>query len=224
MLKNGADEHTANSVDLAFISAANHEAFGPEVENIFAISTWGAEVVNNTRTKLLWTTPDGFKAYHRAHIAYCPLIINAATASVKACYREHQMVSDMPLKQQANGMPLYAKGHVAKGAKHPVVIKKMGLYANLTHGMDASLLREVVDLVVDKGEVCLLKHDDYMTFPDCHDEIVEVGQAFFKKASEVNYYQQALEEIVERGDISEALPTLNIGKGKVENSVNFLMP
>ncbi len=221
---NGENEHTVNSIDLPFIRLANYEAFGPEVDNIFAIAEWGALAVCNTQTKLYWITPDGFKAYHRAHMAYCPVIVNAATASNKACYREAKLVYDMPLKQQSDGQSIYDKDFVASGSKHPVQVKKSGLYANLTHGMDASLLREVVDLVVDKGEVCLLKHDDYITFADRYDEIIVTGQDFFIKASEVNYYQQALEQIVAFGSNMPPLPKLSIGKGKVEASVNYLMP
>jgi hypothetical protein len=222
--KNGEDEHTVNTVDLQFVNGANHEAFGPEVDNIFAISSWGNLAVSNTQTKLYWTSPDGFKACYRSHIKFCPVIINAATAGNKAGYRESKLVFDMPLKQEANGRAIHEKGLVAHGSKQAVQVKKFGLYAGMTHGMDSSLLRKVVKYVIGKGEVCLLKHDDYMTFPDVYDDIIEVGKQFFVECSDINYYQQALNQVAANGSDMPPMPELKVGDGKVEDTVNFLMP
>jgi len=221
--ENGESDDTVDTITKDFVIGKNHEAFGLEVDNIFTISSWGASAVSNTQTELYWTTPDGFKAYHRAHMKYCPVVIHTATASVKACFRETKLVSDMPLKQQANGRPLHDKSFIANGSKHAVEVSKTGLHANLTHSFDATLLRRVVNRVVSKGEVCLLKHDDYMVFPDMYDDIIEIGQVFFKEAASVNFYEVAMKDIASNGS-TPPIPDLVIGDCEVEDSVNYLMP
>jgi len=87
LLKNGQSEYTANTVDIDFVMEANEEAFGEEVSNLFTISSWGSSIVNNNRTKLYWKSPDGFKAFHKASLAHCPVTVYAATAGTSSFYR-----------------------------------------------------------------------------------------------------------------------------------------
>jgi hypothetical protein len=220
--KSGVDEHTANTIDLAHITALNHASFGKEVDNIHRIASWGAASVNNNRTKLFWTTSDGFKAYHRAHIESCPVEFNVATAQNESGFRAVNVVRDMPLLQLINGRALHEKGHVAKGSRKAVAVKKGGFYANITHSFDATLAREVVANVIEKDEVCLIKHDDYMQFADNFDDTIIIVNDYFKTVSEVNPYQKALESAHIAG--MPPLPELLIGAGVVEDSVNMLMP
>jgi len=59
----------------------------------------------------------------------------------------------------------------------------------------------VVDNVVDKGEVCLLKHDDYMVFPDAYDDIIVTVRDFFKESSQTNHYANALNDIASKCEL-----------------------
>jgi hypothetical protein len=224
LAENGQNEHTTHTIDLDFVKAKNIEAFGQEVNNIFAISAWGAEAVNNYQTKLYWTTVDGFKAFHKAHIKHCPVTIYAATSSTKAGYRRYDLIANMPFKQQANGHSLFDKGTVAKGSNKPIEVSKAGLYANLTHSFDATLIRKVIANVIDKGEVCLLKHDDYMVFPDNYDSIIDTAVEFFKGATEQNMYKLAIDQIAQKATNTPTKPYLFVGEGTVDTPINFLMP
>lgn len=224
LVKNGVDEHTVNSIDLEFVTQANYKAFGAEVDNIYAISSWGRKAVNNYRTKLFWTTPDGFQAHHVAHIEHCPVRFKVATCDTKSGFREVTITRNMPVSYTSKGKRYVTKDFKAPVDAHDPTYKDMGYYANLTHSFDATLARRVADNVYAKGEPCLLKHDDYIMFADNFDDSISIVGAFFKEANVSNFYQKALEDSYIPGSDMPLIPELIIGDGVVEDSVNMLMP
>ena len=222
--ENGADEHTVNSIDVDFAEGALIGAFGKSIKNIIAIAQWGAKAVNNYQTKLYWTTPDGFPAQHCATINHCPVVSYAVSGQVKAGFRRADLIFNMPYHEQNNGQPIYDREYVPVGCERPPEVGKQGLYANITHGLDGNLLRNVVHELIARGQVCLLKHDDYMVAPDQYEEIIRECQKFFKDCSANNYYSDALRQIVSKGNNMPLLPDLHVGTSEVQDSINFLMP
>jgi hypothetical protein len=216
--------HRANTLNIEFMLTALNKTFGPEMHNIQTITAWGKAAVNNYRTQLLWTTPDGFKAQHIAHIGHCPVRTKVATATTAVGFREVVVVRDMPASYTAKGLPYVTRDFKAPADSKDPVYKDNGYYANITHSVDATLAREVANSIMDKGEVCLLKHDDYIMFADGFDDAIVIVQNFFKKCNDVNFYQKALEDSYIVGSDMPVLPELVIGEGKVEESVNMLMP
>lgn len=201
------------------------EALGVEILNIMAMTKWAAKAVNNYQTKLYFTSMDGFQAFSYAHIKYCPVVVRACSASLKSGYRETELIADMPYHSQNNGMPAYDKGHKAKGCKREVEVKNSGGFANSAHAIDAVLARRIGSFAFDKGDVCLLKHDDYITFPDNFDAITEMSQEFFVEVSEVNPHKKAMVEMHANGTNMPPMPMLHLGEASVnEKAVNFLMP
>jgi DNA-directed RNA polymerase len=112
------------------------------------------------------------------------------------------------------------------GVHYPVKVHKRGLFANLTHSIDAYVLRCVVKALRAAGKPFLLKHDDYIVPPSALHIVKKAAQEAFNTLYEVNVYQSALEEIAQHSPYELVIPTLY--KGKARNtagaSQNFLMP
>ena len=217
----GEDSFTLNQV-----VEANEVAYGECVRNITSIADWGTIAVGNRQSILRWTMPDGFKASSRAHMEGVPVRCYAASARHKEGYTAYTVVSNMPLVEDRNGFPVYDRHTELDGVSYPVKVKKRGLFANLTHSIDAYVLRCVVHELRANKRPFLLKHDDYIVPPGAQSVVKRAAQEVFDTLYEVNVYQTALEEIAEHSPYGLLLPKLHTGSAKNTASVssNFIMP
>jgi hypothetical protein len=155
-----------------------------------------------------------------------PVRCYAASARHKEGYTAYTVVSNMPLVEDKNGYPIYDKNTELDGVPYPVKVKKRGLFANLTHSIDAYVLRRVVQYLMVNKRPFLLKHDDYIVPPSAQFIVKSAAQKAFNTLYKTNVYQSALEEIVEHSPYGLMLPTMHTGNAKNTASVssNFLMP
>jgi len=209
-----------------FVTDATEKAYGDCVRNVTAIADWGTIAVGNRQSILRWTMPDGFKACSRAHMVGVPVRCYAASARHKEGYTAYTVVSNMPLVEDRNGFPIYDKNTELDGVPYPVKVKKRGLFANLTHSIDAYVLRCVVKKLIANKRPFLLKHDDYIVPPGAQSIVKRAAQEVFDTLYKTNMYQKALEEIVEHSPYGLMLPQLHTGDAKntASTSANFLMP
>jgi len=210
----------------SFVQEATERAYGECVRNITSIADWGTIAVGNRQSVLRWTMPDGFKACSRAHMEGVPVRCYSASARHKEGYTAYTVVSNMPLVEDKNGFPVYDKNTELDGVPYKVKVKKRGLFANLTHSIDAYVLRCVVKKLVANRRPFLLKHDDYIVPPGAQSIVKQAAQKAFDTLYRVNMYQKALEEIAEHSPYGLLLPQLHTGSAKNTASVssNFIMP
>jgi len=202
------------------------DAYGSSVLNIPKIAEWGSNIVGNEQSVLRWTMPDGFSASSRAYLKSVPINVYSISASHKAGYTSHVVVTDMPWVEDNKGYPIYGKDTVVGGVTYQVTQKKRGLFAGITHGNDAYMLRYITDAVLSTGRPILLKHDDFIAPPSAVPLMIEAGQEVFHEMFEGNFYQMAVDEIIENS--SYDLPPLELVVGisgnTIYESTNFLMP
>jgi len=215
-------------VEVSDVQKSVVNAYGNTVYNIATIADWGTKVVGNNQTVLTWTTPDGVRASSRAYLKGVPVEFYVASANHKEHYTHYVIVSDMPLIEDDKGFPIYDR-HTTYGETHyPVEVKKRGLYANITHSLDAFVLRRVVREVIASGRPILLKHDDYIITPGSYDTIVKETYNAFAVLFESDPYQRALDEIAERSPYYPEVPQLIKGDAKFPEikpeQYNYLMP
>ncbi|MEE8598656.1 MAG: hypothetical protein V3S69_03970, partial [Dehalococcoidales bacterium] len=220
------DEDKEGVITLAQVGEANEKAYGECVRNITTIADWGTLVAGNRQSILRWTMPDGMKAASRAHLSGVPVRCYAASARHKEGYCSYVIVSDMPLMEDKNGFSIYDKDTQMDGAHYPVKVKKRGLFANITHSMDAYVLRRVVRALRAANRPFLLKHDDYITPPGARSIVVKAAQDALTVLYHHNVYQSALDEIATNSPYEVESPALLAGKAQntCAESVNFLMP
>lgn len=195
----------------------NVEAYGHEVNNIEEIAKFGYNAVNNYVNKLTWTLPDGEKAQHESVMEHTPFKVYAVSTRKKgSSYHAYNLVQTMPLAVDSDGRNAY-------DSSLGVNTKRRGLFANITHGLDAYTLRRLVTALLAAGEVFLLKHDDYMVSPDMFDFVVSNLQGTFHILQQENLYQTALDQIA--SVLGVDAPQLIVGnaQNKVMQSVNFLI-
>jgi hypothetical protein len=221
-------EHVDNPEDFDVENVHQHnvDAYGEEVDNIETIADWGRRAVSNQQNVLKWRMPDGFVACHQAMMERTPFSVFAASTRVKGKpYKEYKLVATMPLSLDRKGVPVFGRENVTTASNKGVNVKVRGLFANITHSIDALLLRLVIDHLIDRDEVFLLKHDDYMMSPDCFDGVIAVCQEFFDYLQHNNLYQDALYQIADTLRVPRAAPELLVGNGvnKTRQSFNFLM-
>jgi hypothetical protein len=214
------------AISLRQVVKANEKAYGECVRNITAIADWGTIAVGNRQSILRWTMPDKFQAASRSHMEGVPVRSYAASARHKEGYCAYTVVSNMPLVEDKNGFPIYDKHTELDGVHYPVKVKKRGLFANLTHSIDAYVLRCVVAALRAAGRPFLLKHDDYIVPPGAQYIVKQAAQEAFDILYEINVYRTALEEIAAHSPYGLIVPTLYMGKAKntASASSNFLMP
>jgi hypothetical protein len=215
-------KHVSNSDDFTVESVDQHniDAYGEEVKNIDLIAQWGADVVTNNQNILKWKTPDGITACHEAKVEHAEFTVYAAsTRSNKSPYKAHKLMSTMPLKLDAKGYPVFSKNTGA-------VVKTRGLFANITHSLDGTLLRRVIMSQLEASDALIVKHDDYILRPDQFDVVTQICQEFFSELQTVNYYQDALNQIAGKLRSYHPAPQLLVGDAPnlTGESVNFLMP
>lgn len=202
------------------------KAYGPCVRNIVTVADWGTLAFGNRQSILRWTLPDGFKAGSRAHMDGVPIRIYVASARHEIGYNQYIVRSNMPLVEDKNGYPVYDKDTELDGVHYPVTVHKRGLFADITHGNDAYVLRCVVRSLREAKRPFLLKHDDYITTPASQRIVKRAAQDAFSDLYEHNTYQRAMEEIKEHSPYDLEVPTLVIGDAPntASHSENFLMP
>jgi len=195
----------------------NIEAYGHEVNNIEQIAAFGYQVVNNFVNKLTWSLPDGEKAQHESVMQHTPFKVYAVSTRKKgSSYHAYNLVQTMPLAVDESGRNAY-------DSSLGVNVKRRGLFANITHSCDSYTLRRLVTMLLDEGEVFLLKHDDYMVSPDMFDMVISNLQDTFHSLQEKNIYQSALDQI--GTSIGVDAPELMVGNAPnmTKESVNFLI-
>ena len=215
---------TDTSVD--DVESYNEKAYGPAVHNITNIATWGSEIVGNEQSVLRWTMPDGFSAASRAYYKAVPVLIYSASATAKEGYYSTVVMSDMPWLEDRKGFAIYGKGTQVGGVTYDVEQKKRGLYAGITHSIDAYMLRRIANAVMDSGRPILLKHDDFIAPPSAQPIVLAEAQDVFVEMYCNNMYQEAVNEIASHSPYDLEPLELVIGSGEctVDESQNFLMP
>ena len=192
----------------------NIKAYGEEVTNIDLIASWGTMSVGNLDNKLKWVTSDGFKASHKAVVPSCTLEFRIASAQTSSGYRTISVQSDMPALFDPKGFPVYDG------------TKTRGLFANITHSYDAALARVIARAIYASGNVCLLKHDDYILTPELFDVVIKCITDYLVELQVSNPYGKALEDIAKYSKYDLEVPelVLGTGTGHISDSVNMLMP
>jgi hypothetical protein len=209
------------------VAASNERAYGTPAANISKIADFGAMAVGDKQTVLRWTLPDGFSASSRAYYESVPLLTYSASAAHDKGYTGGVLVMDMPWGETKDGYPLYAKEVQVGGSVYTVKQHKRGLFASITHGIDAYTLRQVVHAVIDSGRPILLKHDDYMCPPSGRNVVEKATKAVFKEMFCTNMYQSAIDEIIAESPYD--IPPMHLVLGDadiamIDQSCNFLMP
>lgn len=205
------------------------QVYGPSVLNIAKIAAFGKMAVDNKSTQLTWQTLDGYRASHVALFEGVSSQLCTFSTKVKGGYRKEYVTSKMPMHFVGN-RPLYKTGDNANQpgwTKKGVVCKLNGLYANITHGLDGWVLRQVVEKVMAKGGVMLMKHDDYIVDPSLFDDIIETVETSLIKINEDKPYDSAMSQIKQAsGGRLKSSPAMVHGGAAIEvgRSVNFLMP
>lgn len=206
-----------------------YKAYGKCVDNITGIADWGTQAVTSGQSKLSWTLPDGFRATHKAYFqsVHIKIVVVSCDNNHKSGFTSHTIISDMPIAFDSRGVPLVLPSVDQHGNSVPATVKIRGLYANITHSLDAYVLRHVVDATLNESKPIMLKHDDFMIHPSSYQTILESAQLAFNKMYLTNYYQLSLNEIA-TNSVQEfcSAPTLISGNAKnvVQDSVTFLMP
>lgn len=214
--------------DQAETKAMMIAAYGREVLNIQAIAEWGTNVISNHATSLMWTTRDGFKAQSIAYSESVPLTIYALTPNTKSGYTEVKIQRDMPMKLDRKGQPIF--GAVGGDKTMGGANKLRGLYANITHSIDATGLRDVIRAVIehnlnDAAKTGLWKHDNFLM----HANDMEAARAGYKASLLANFdyesYDMAIKQIataLPKGTMTPVLTKGNGTKEMIEKSEFFL--
>ena len=219
-------EITGSNTTESDVNGYNEKAYGAPVTNITSIAEWGTKIVGNLQSSLRWTMPDKFSACSRAYLKGVPVQVYAASASHKDGYTSDVIVSDMPWVEDKNGFPMYGKDTMVGGVMYKVEQKRRGLFANITHSIDAYMLRHITEAVLASGRPILLKHDDFIAPPGAYHHILEAARVTFTELFQDNLYQQAIDEIAEHSpyDIEPLELVMGHAECTVWESDNFLMP
>ena len=219
-------ELTQQDVSVEKVKSLNEKAYGKPVHNITRIADWGTKVIGNEQSTLRWTLPDGFHAASKAYFKGVPVLIYCASAKHKEGYTRHVVISDMPWMEDSSGFAVYGKDTYVGGKAYPVQQKRRGLFANITHSIDAYMLRQITRAVVAAGYPIMLKHDDFIVPPAAVGVVREAAKDVFYELFESNLYQKALDEIVEYSPYYPPRLECVLGDAAntVEESENFLMP
>jgi len=203
-----------------FVRNNSIESYGVEVLNIDRIASWGGDIINNNDTSLMWNTLDGMKAQSTAYMTKVPVTLYIVSTSTESGYARWNITCDLPII-------ISRKGEVVYGKDTGAVTKKRGLYANITHSVDAAILRAVYRTVNSKGHVMLMKHDDFMAPLNDFPAIRETIKTAMKSVYELNPYELALQDI--KFNHSQYIVTPDLIQGNasmelIEASEHYLMP
>ena len=200
------------------------EAYGKEVFNIAAIAEWGVAVATNENPSLVWKTRDNFRAQSVAYTESVPIDVYALTHSTVKKYSQTRLHKEMPIFKDAKGQPVY--GMVGEDKTQGKLNKLRGLYANITHSIDATALRQVGRALHDKGTGGMFKHDNFLTHPNHVSTVRKAYKAALLEEFDDCGYQAAIDDIVDAFDGSKPIkPQLFMGtatKDLIEKSHYFL--
>jgi len=209
------------------VAASNERSYGAPAANIAKIADFGAAVVGDKQTVLRWTMSDGFSASSRAYYESVPVLTYSASAAHKSGYTGGVLIMDMPWGETKDGYPLYSRETQVGGAVYEVKQHKRGLFASITHGIDAYMLRSVTHAVIDSGRPMLLKHDDFICPPAARNVVEKAAKIVFEEMFATNMYQSAIDEIIAESPYDIPPMELVVGDADISainQSCNFLMP
>ena len=97
---------------------------------------------------------------------------------------------------------------------------------NITHSVDATILRAVQTYALDNGYTGMYKHDDFMLPLNAFKGVREVIKQQMELVREANPYQTAMEDIAANHNRPVQIPKLIIGDAPnhIADSEHFLMP
>lgn len=216
------------SKTVADTKAMLKSAYGNGFFNIETIANWGTQVVDNNNTTLTWTTLDGFKAQSIAYTESVPLTIYAFSSSTKTGYTQIKIHRDMPLLLDRKGQPIY--GNVGDDKSMGKSNKLRGLYANITHSIDATGLRTVIRAVMhsstEEHRGGVWKHDNFLTHPNDMKTVRHAYKQALLAEFDASLYESAMNQIVANFNGTKPLvPTLVVGnatKDMIEQSHYYL--
>lgn len=200
------------------------KAYGKSVLNIERIADWGVAVSTNNNTALLWKTRDGFNAQSIAYVQTVPLTIKFIADRNSQGWGQLLLHKDMPLLKSAKGELVYGGGSSSNKAKVGGTVKNRGLYANITHSVDATALRDVLRATGGRG---LWKHDNFLV-PGLMGLVRSTYRQALLAEFDFKAYDSAMTDILSnyKGE-APAIPTLVYGdasKDMIINSHYYLAP
>jgi len=190
--------------------------FGEAINNIPAIAAWGGNsAINKENPSLSWKSLDGLPCQSTAYYEGYEIIMDVYNVFTGKTVQT-TIKRSMPV--------LFTNdGEVYQDKEAYKLLKKRGLFANITHSVDSYLLRIIQEAVDFRG---IWKHDDFIVHPNDMDNVINTAREFMAKVYDVNPYQEAMIQIEEAVG-SKCMPKLFTGdleRDKVLESVNFLMP
>lgn len=203
------------------------KAYGEQVFNIKLIADWGVAYGANHNTSLKWKTRDGLFAQSISYVTSIPLKLKALSTTKSQGYTQILIHKDMPMLKARNGESVYGSSRKQDKSLLGGNVKNRGLYANITHSIDATALREVIRAIHAIGKGGIWKHDNFLV-PGS----MTVVRAAYKKAIlaefAVNHYESALSDIID-GYVGPKppMPILSSGdatEAMIENSHYYLAP
>ena len=200
------------------------KAYGRSALNIEKIADWGVAVATNNNTSLLWKTRDGFNAQSIAYVETVPLTIRFIAERNKQGWGQLLLHKDMPLLKSAKGELVYGSGTSIDKLKVGGKVKNRGLYANITHSIDATALRDVIRSTKGRG---LWKHDNFLV-----PGIMSTVRRAYREALVAEYdfkgYEAAMIDILASyNGVAPDMPMLTYGdatKDAIINSHYYLAP
>ena len=200
------------------------KAYGKSVLNIEKIADWGVAVATNNNTSLLWKTRDGFNAQSIAYVETVPLTIRFIAERNAQGWGQLLLHKDMPLLRSAKGELVYGGGSAKDKAKVGGKVKNRGLYANITHSIDATALRDVIRATGGRG---LWKHDNFLV-PGTMTTVRRAYREALLAEYDFKGYEAAMIDILENYQgLAPQMPMLTYGdatKDAIINSHYYLAP
>jgi len=192
------------------------DKFGAAIDNIPAIAEWGGEsAINKENPSLSWKSLDGLPCQSTAYYEGYEIVMDAYNIFTGKMVQT-TIKRSMPVLFTNNG-EIYQDKEAYK------LLKKRGLFANITHSIDSYLLRIIQESVNFRG---IWKHDDFIVHPNDMDNVINTAREFMAKIYDINPYLDAMAQIESKVN-SKCMPKLFVGdleRDKVLDSVNFLMP
>lgn len=208
----------------------NRKAYGNCIDNIETIAAWGKAVIDNNVSRLTFHAPDGLLAAHYAYMEATPFELYSACPENEKGYSYCLALCDAPIKYDGEGDLMYGYGYKVKEAssKFGTNPKLRGLFANITHTLDAYVKRCVDAELIAVGSAYLTKHDDYMVHPNDFTLVEDGLLEGFRNLAGCNWYSEALNDIASNLASVKAVevPDLVMGtwNGNSSPYCNFLMP
>ena len=226
-LLHGSSMHTLASVLECSVREAEifvTKAYGKSVLNIERIADWGVAVATNNNTALLWKTRDGFNAQSIAYVETVPLTIKFIADRNSQGWGQLLLHKDMPLLKSVKGELVYGGGSSSNKAKVGGTVKNRGLYANVTHSVDATALRDIIRATGGRG---LWKHDNFLV-PGLMTLVRQTYRQALLAEYDFKAYDAAMVDILSNyNGEAPAKPTLVYGdatKDSIINSHYYLAP